>query len=122
MPQAIFWPRTIIDRFRECLKFPPKIPDYFPLPARWPIRYQPLDQIRLQWDNPPLSPFCLFGRQIDVFDRLALALDQPPDCDVIGARKPRAASNSSTPRTKGKTQLPPDRQQNDLRLKLTPLE
>jgi hypothetical protein len=38
MPQTIFWPRTKIDSFCECLEFPPKILNFFPLPARWTIR------------------------------------------------------------------------------------
>jgi hypothetical protein len=51
-----------------------------------------------------------------------MALDPPPDGDVIGAQAPLGEQLLDVAVRKGKAQVPPHCQQDDLRLKLPSLE
>jgi hypothetical protein len=57
-----------------------------------------------------------------LFHFRAIALDPPPDDDVIGAQAPLGEQLLDVAVRKGKAQIPPHCQQDDLRLKLPPLE
>src|SRR5580692_10829528 len=57
-----------------------------------------------------------------LFHFRAIALDPPPDGDVIGAQAPLGEQLLDVAVRKGKAQVPPHGQQDDLRLKLPPLE
>ena len=59
------------------------------------------------------NPTCLFR---------AIALDPPPDGDVIGAQASLGEQLLDVALRKGKAQVPPHCQKDDLRLKLPPLE
>src|SRR6202790_4859640 len=57
-----------------------------------------------------------------LFHFRAIALDPRPDGDVIGAQAPLGEQLLHVAVRKGKAQVPPHCQQDDLRLKLPPLE
>ena len=57
-----------------------------------------------------------------LFHFRTIALDPPPDGDVIGAQAPLGEQLLDVAVRKGKAQVPTHRQQDDLRLKLTPFE